>query len=254
MDLTNDFEKRLKSLRAIVAKSTKVVFFGGAGVSTESGIPDFRSADGIYSKKSDYPPEYMLSYEFYRDHREEFFANLFKIGLDTHAQPNAAHKALAALEARGNLAAVITQNIDGLHQAAGSKVVHELHGSMSRHYCERCGAFYTLEDVKAQMDTTGRSPYCTKEGCGGPIKPDVVLYGESLDQAVIQAAIEAIIQADVLIVGGTSLVVHPAASFVRLFRGSHLVVINREQTYADSQADLVFRESIGTVLGVFLES
>ncbi len=235
----------VESLRKIVTASNRVVFFGGAGVSTESGIPDFRSQDGLYSLTYDYPPETMLGHSFYRSHREEFFRFYRDKVLHADAKPNAAHRALAKLEEIGHVRAVVTQNIDGLHQAAGSKLVLELHGSVHRNHCERCGAFYSLADVLSQPE----APVCTREGCDGDVKPDVVLYEEPLDGDILEQAIHQIEQAEVLIIGGTSLVVNPAASLIRFFNGDDLVIINRESTPQDQMASLIFHDSIGTILG-----
>ena len=229
-------------LKKLVDESDNIVFFGGAGVSTESGIKDFRSVDGLYHQKFKYPPETMLSHSFYESHMEEFYDFYRTKMLALDAQPNAAHKKLAQWEREGKLKAVITQNIDGLHQKAGSKNVYELHGSVYRNYCEKCGKFYPPEYIR---DTEG-VPRCT---CGGRIKPDVVLYEESLNEAVIEGAVRAIADAEVLIVGGTSLTVYPAAGLIRYYRGNKLVLINRDETQYDSYADLIFRDPIGEVLG-----
>ena len=229
-------------LKKLVDESDNIVFFGGAGVSTESGIKDFRSVDGLYHQKFKYPPETMLSHSFYESHMEEFY-NFYRtkmLALD--AQPNAAHKKLAQWEREGKLKAVITQNIDGLHQKAGSHEVLELHGSVLRNYCRRCGKFYGVEAV---ANSTG-VPRCP--ACGGDIKPDVVLYEESLDEQVMDKALDYIAHADVLIIGGTSLVVYPAAGLVRYYRGSKLVVINKDATGIDSSADLCINAPIGQVL------
>ena len=232
---------KLSTLRSWIAESHKIVFFGGAGVSTESGIPDFRSVDGLYHQKFDYPPETILSHSFFFSHTEDFYKFYREKMLVTDIEPNRAHKALAELEQQGKLTAVVTQNIDGLHQKAGSKTVYELHGSIHRNYCRRCHKFYSAEDL---LQSSG-VPKCA---CGGTIKPDVVLYEESLDDACIMGAVNAIAGADLLIVGGTSLTVYPAAGLIRYYRGSRLVLINRDETPYDSEADLVFRESIGFVL------
>ena len=230
------------ALEKILAATKSMVFFGGAGVSTESGIPDFRSVDGLYHQKFKYPPETMLSHTFYETHTAEFF-DFYRQKLIVHgAKPNAAHLRLAALEREGKCRAVVTQNIDGLHQAAGSKNVFELHGSTLRNYCTGCGAFY---DVDFIANSTG-VPRCPK--CGGIIKPDVVLYEEGLDEEVLSGAVQAIRKADTLIIGGTSLVVYPAAGLIRYFRGDHLVVINMQPTGADAQADLCIAKPIGQVL------
>ena len=228
-------------LKKLVDESDNIVFFGGAGVSTESGIKDFRSVDGLYHQKFKYPPETMLSHSFYESHMEEFYDFYRTKMLALDAQPNAAHKKLAQWEREGKLKAVITQNIDGLHQKAGSHEVLELHGSVLRNYCRRCGKFYGVEAV---ANSTG-IPHCT---CGGVIKPDVVLYEESLDEQVMDKALDYIAHADVLIIGGTSLVVYPAAGLVRYYRGSKLVVINKDATAIDSSADLCINAPIGQVL------
>ena len=227
-------------LKKLVDESDNIVFFGGAGVSTESGIKDFRSVDGLYHQKFKYPPETMLSHSFYESHMEEFYDFYRTKMLALDAQPNAAHKKLAQWEREGKLKAVITQNIDGLHQKAGSHEVLELHGSVLRNYCRRCGKLYGVEAV---ANSTG-IPRCT---CGGVIKPDVVLYEESLDEQVMDKALDYIAHADVLIIG-TSLVVYPAAGLVRYYRGSKLVVINKDATSIDSSADLCINAPIGQVL------
>ena len=237
-----NFEASVQNLRRILAASRRAVFFGGAGVSTESGIPDFRSQDGLYRQKYKYPPERILSHTFFLEHTEEFYEFYREKMLCPDAQPNAAHIALAKLEEAGVLAAVITQNIDGLHQKAGSREVLELHGSVLRNHCLRCGKFYGVEAV---AESTG-IPRCT---CGGVIKPDVVLYEESLDEQVMEKALDYIAGADVLIIGGTSLVVYPAAGLVRYYRGNKLVVINRDATGMDSAARLCISAPIGQVLG-----
>lgn len=230
------------TLQQIVDDSRRLVFFGGAGVSTESGIPDFRSSDGLYRQTYRYPPEEVVSHDFFVEHTAEFYEFYKANMLCLDAQPNPAHRALAALENAGRLTAVITQNIDGLHQAAGSRNVLELHGSIHRNTCMACGAFYN----GAYVQQAEGIPRCS---CGGLIKPDVVLYGESLDSGVINHAIQAIRDADTLIIGGTSLAVYPAAGFVDFFHGKHLVVINKAATPRDEQAELVIREPIGEVLG-----
>lgn len=233
----------MSELRDVLNTSRRIVFLGGAGVSTESGIPDFRSASGVYSKTGRLDPEYMLSHECLRDDPEGFFAFYREHLLFPKAQPNAAHRALAELERRGTLAAVVTQNIDGLHQAAGSKTVFELHGSVHRNHCVDCEAGYDLDFV---LGTTG-VPRCP--ACSGMVRPDVVLFGEGLDGATVDGAVNAIAEADCLIVGGTSLNVYPAAGFVNYFSGSDLVLINRTPTAYDQYATLLERDSIGTVLG-----
>ena len=227
-------------LRNWIEGSSNIVFFGGAGVSTESGIPDFRSVDGLYNQEYDYPPETIISHSFYLRNPEEFYRFYKNKMLFPDAKPNAAHLALAELERRGKLRAVITQNIDGLHQAAGSREVLELHGSVHRNYCTRCGKFYDLAAVMAKDGV----PKCD---CGGIIKPDVVLYEEGLDQATLQKAIAYISQAEVLIVGGTSLTVYPAAGLIDYYRGDKLVLINRTVTPMDSRAALALKGSIGEV-------
>ena len=230
----------IEQLKQWIADSDNIVFFGGAGVSTESGIPDFRSTDGLYNQQYDYPPETILSHTFYKSNPEEFWRFYRDKMLCLDAQPNPAHIKLAQLEQDGKLRAVITQNIDGLHQKAGSRNVLELHGSVHRNYCERCGKFYTAEDI---LRTTG-VPRCT---CGGPIKPDVVLYEEGLDQDTLERSVAAIRHAEVLIIGGTSLVVYPAAGLVRYYRGERLVVINKTEL-PGTEADLTICQPIGQVL------
>lgn len=230
------------TLREIVDKSNKIVFFGGAGVSTESGIPDFRSEDGLYRQKYDVPPETMLSSDYFYAHTADFYRFYRDKMLPLSAQPNAAHQRLAQWERAGKLLAVVTQNIDGLHQAAGSKTVYELHGSIHRNHCLTCGKSYTAKDI---ADSSG-VPRCT---CGGLIKPDVVLYGEPLDGATVQGALEAIMAADTLIVAGTSLTVYPAAGFVDYFHGKSLVLINRDATPLDKKCSLVLHQKVGEVLG-----
>ena len=228
-------------LKKMVDDSNNIVFFGGAGVSTESGIPDFRSVDGLYNQKYDYPPETILSHSFFMRKTEEFYKFYRDKMICTSAKPNYAHIALAKLEEMGKLKAVVTQNIDGLHQMAGSKIVYELHGSVLRNYCMKCRKFYGLEAI---TESTG-IPKCT---CGGTIKPDVVLYEEGLDDDTVKKAVRAIARADVLIIGGTSLNVYPAASFIRYFQGSHIVLINKSETPFDTDADVIIRDPIGQVL------
>ncbi len=232
----------LSTLTRWIEESRAIVFFGGAGVSTESGLKDFRSQDGLYHEKYDYPPETILSHSFFFSHTAEFYRFYRDKMLCLTAKPNAAHLALARLEQRGKLSAIVTQNIDGLHQAAGSEKVFELHGSVHRNYCLKCGKFYTAEDIEKSTGV----PRCT---CGGLIKPDVVLYEEGLDQKCLMGAIQAIAQADLLIVGGTSLTVYPAAGLLQYYGGNRLVLINRDATPLDGQANLVFRDPIGQVLG-----
>ncbi|MDD3185496.1 MAG: NAD-dependent protein deacylase [Anaerostipes sp.] len=235
--------EKIKQLQQMIDESKHIVFFGGAGVSTESHIPDFRSTDGLYHQTYKYPPEVMVSHSFYRDHTKEFFDFYKNKMIFLEAKPNKAHLKLVELEKAGKLDAIVTQNIDGLHQAAGSKNVFELHGSVHRNYCTKCHKFYDVNYVVNTEDI----PYC--EDCGGIIKPDVVLYEEGLDGAVMQGAIEAIAGADMLIIGGTSLVVYPAAGMIDYFRGKNLVVLNRDATSRDKQADLCITDPIGEVLG-----
>lgn len=229
-----------ENLKNIVKESDNIVFFGGAGVSTESGIPDFRSVDGLYNQKYDYPPETILSHTFFMKQTEEFYRFYKDKMLALDAKPNAAHKKLAELEAAGKLKAVITQNIDGLHQAAGSKRVLELHGSVHRNYCMKCGKFH---DVYAVRDSAG-VPRCE---CGGIVKPDVVLYEEGLDMQTMEDAVSFISQADVLIVGGTSLAVYPAAGLIDYYRGHKLVLVNKDATPMDKKADLLVQGAIGEI-------
>lgn len=236
-----DYQEAVNILKSFVQKYDNIVFFGGAGVSTESGIPDFRSVDGLYNQQYDYPPETILSHTFYRRNPEEFYRFYRNKMLFTEAKPNAAHLKLAELERQGKLRAVVTQNIDGLHQAAGSKTVLELHGSVLRNYCESCGQFH---DMKYILETQG-VPRC--RNCGGPVKPDVVLYEEGLDQKTISAAVHYIQEAQMLIIGGTSLAVYPAAGLIDYFRGDKLVVINKAPTPRDSYADLLLQAPIGEV-------
>ena len=233
--------EEIEKLRGIIKNSDKIVFFGGAGVSTESGIPDFRSVDGLYNQQWDYPPETILSHSFFMKKTEEFYRFYRAKMLCPNAEPNAAHLKLAQLEREGKLTAVVTQNIDGLHQAAGSKKVYELHGSVLRNYCMKCGKFHSVEFI---MNSTG-VPTCE---CGGVVKPDVVLYEEGLDEQTMENAVNAIRKADTLIVGGTSLAVYPAAGLLRYFRGDNLVVINKQPTSADAMAILLIHEPIGRTL------
>ncbi len=233
-------DKEIETLQRMIDESGKIVFFGGAGVSTESGIPDFRSVDGLYNQKYDYPPETILSHTFYVKRPEEFFRFYRDKMLCLDAKPNTAHKALARLEEMGKLTAVVTQNIDGLHQAAGSKKVLELHGSVLRNYCEKCRKSYPVEEI---VNSTG-VPTCS---CGGRIKPDVVLYEEGLEQYTLQEAVRVISDADMLIIGGTSLAVYPAAGLIDYYQGNRLVLINKTPTQRDTMADLVITGSIGEV-------
>lgn len=230
------------TLQEIINDSESIVFFGGAGVSTESGIPDFRSTDGLYNQKYDFPPETILSHRYFMTHTADFYKFYRDKMLYLDAKPNKAHTALAQLEASGKLKAVITQNIDNLHQTAGSKTVYELHGSVYRNYCMDCKKAYGIEKI---LNSTG-VPTCE---CGGIIKPDVVLYEENLNEDVITGAINAISNCDTLIIAGTSLTVYPAAGFVGYFKGRHLVLINRDKTSYDKYAELVIREKVGEVLG-----
>ena len=229
-------------LQQIIDECNKIVFFGGAGVSTESGIPDFRSVDGLYNQKYDYPPEEILSHTFFYSHAIDFFKFYRDKMLIENVKPNKAHLKLAELEKAGKLSAVVTQNIDGLHQAAGSKKVYELHGSTLRNYCTKCRKFFDADYIKNNTPI----PYCDE--CGGLVKPDVVLYEEGLDNDTVNGALEAISGADCLIIAGTSLTVYPAASFVRYFRGKYLVLINRDETPMDKNADLVIHDKVGEVL------
>ena len=235
-------EKQTKALNDIIKSSKRAVFFGGAGVSTESGIPDFRSADGIYMMNYRYPPEEILSHMFFMQHTEEFYEFYRKHLCSKGVEPNAAHLKLAELERASILAAVVTQNIDGLHTKAGNKTVYELHGSTLRNYCMKCGKFYDADYVFGSEGV----PKCS---CGGVIKPDVVLYQEALDEDTVDGAIRAIKDADTLIVAGTSLTVYPAASFIRYFKGNDLIIINRDPTPQDGSFDLVIHDSVGKVLG-----
>lgn len=234
-------DEAVKELKEIIDGSDNIVFFGGAGVSTESGVPDFRSEDGLYHQQYKYPPEQILSHTFYMRMPEEFFRFYKDKLLITGVKPNKAHIKLAELEKKGKLKAIITQNIDGLHQAAGSKEVLELHGSVHRNYCEKCGKFYDFD----YMANAEGVPVCS---CGGRIKPDVVLYEEGLDMGIMQKAVDYISNADVLIIGGTSLAVYPAAGLIDYYRGNKLVLINKSATPRDRQADLVVQGAIGEIL------
>lgn len=231
----------IKKFADIVKNSENIVFFGGAGVSTESGIPDFRSVDGLYNQQWDYPPETILSHTFFEKHTEEFY-RFYQAKMNClNAKPNAAHLKLAELEAEGKLSAVVTQNIDGLHQAGGSRKVYELHGSVHRNYCTKCRKFFDSAYVFSQENV----PYC--DSCGGLIKPDVVLYEEGLDDSTVEGAVSAISECDTLIIGGTSLNVYPAAALIRYFRGKNLVIINKSPTQYDKNADLLICRNIGEV-------
>ena len=231
---------KIEILKRWIAESGRIVFFGGAGVSTESGIPDFRSVDGLYNQKFDYLPEIIISHTFYERRPEYFFRFYREKMLPLGFEPNVTHKVLAKWEQQGKLSAVVTQNIDGLHQKAGSKQVYELHGSVLRNYCTCCGKFHSAEFIR---DSQG-VPKC---GCGGTVKPDVVLYEEGLNQDIIEKSVRAIYNADLLIVAGTSLTVYPAAGLINYYRGNRLVLINRDATPYDNQADLVLHESLGNV-------
>lgn len=234
--------EQIQTLQKWIRESNNVVFFGGAGVSTESGIPDFRSVDGLYHQEYAYPPETILSHSFFMHQTEEFYRFYKKKMLCLDAEPNIAHRRLAEWEEKGHVKAVVTQNIDGLHQKAGSKEVLELHGSVLRNYCMKCGKSYNAEYMKS----AGGIPRCT---CGSVIKPDVVLYEEGLDDLIMRKSIQYIANADVLIIGGTSLVVYPAAGLIDYFQGDKLVVINKSVTSRDKHADLVIQDSIGKVFG-----
>jgi NAD-dependent deacetylase len=244
-----------QDLKKIIDESQNIVFFGGAGVSTESGIPDFRSENGLYQARKNYgrSPEEMLSHSFFISHTETFYDYYKNNLIYRDVLPNEAHKSLAKLEEQGKLKAVVTQNIDGLHQLAGSKKVYELHGSVLRNYCKSCGAFYDLDYILdpahciTKEGKQGSTPICDQ--CGGIVKPDVVLYEEALNDDVVNQAVEAIADADTLIVGGTSLVVYPAAGLLNYFQGKKLVLINKSETAYDSRADLVIHDAIGNVLG-----
>lgn len=236
-------------IQKLIDDSNNVVFFGGAGVSTESNIPDFRSETGLYNAVQNYgeSPERIISHSYFMSNTEKFFDYYKNNMVYMDAKPNAAHYALADLEKEGKLKAVVTQNIDGLHQAAGSKTVYELHGSIHRNYCMDCNEFYDLEYIMDEDNCENGVPHCKK--CGGIVKPDVVLYEEPLDELQITGAVKAIARADMLIIGGTSLAVYPAAGFIHYFKGNHLVIINRDETPQDGMAELVIHDKIGKVLG-----
>ena len=240
--MTHDTEVKVQKLQEIIDESQRIVFFGGAGVSTESGIPDFRSVDGLYHQKFKYPPETMLSHTFFQQNTWDFFDFYKNRVIPADPKPNAAHLKLAELEKAGKLIGVVTQNIDGLHQAAGSEKVYELHGSVLRNYCTNCGKFF---DYKYILESSG-IPEC--DVCGSVVKPDVVLYGEGLDNDTVVGAVNAISSADTMIVAGTSLVVYPAAGLLQYFRGKWLVLINRDPTPADASANLVIHDKVGEVL------
>ena len=239
-------ENKIKQLQTIIDRSSNIVFFGGAGVSTESGIPDFRSQDGLYNQKWKYPPETIISRSFFDSNIKDFYKFYREKLIVKKAKPNITHYKLAELEKAGKLLAIVTQNIDGLHQAAGSKKVYELHGSTLRNYCMNCGEFYDVDFIVNSEHTESQIPICKK--CNGIVKPDVVLYEEGLDNTTIDGAINAISQADTLIIGGTSLIVYPAAGLIKYFRGTNLVLINKTETQADSIANLVIHEKLGTIL------
>ncbi len=245
--MMNNFEKKIKALQKIYDESKNIVFFGGAGVSTESGIPDFRSQDGLYNQEWKYPPETIISRSFFDANPVEFYRFYRKKLIVNNIEPNIAHLQLAKMEQKGKLKAVITQNIDGLHQKAGSKNVFELHGSTLRNFCMNCGAKYDVNFIAESENAPDKLPHCTK--CNGLIKPDVVLYEESLDHNIINGAIDAIRNADTLIIGGTSLVVYPAAGLVDYFSGKNMVLINKSETSSDHKSNLVIHESIGKVFG-----
>ena len=240
--MTHDTEVKVKKLQEIIDESQRIVLFGGAGVSTESGIPDFRSVDGLYHQKFKYPPETMLSHTFFKQNTWDFFDFYKNRVIPADPKPNAAHLKLAELEKAGKLIGVVTQNIDGLHQAAGSEKVYELHGSVLRNYCTNCGKFF---DYKYILEASG-IPEC--DVCGSVVKPDVVLYEEGLDNDTLVGAVNAISSADTMIVAGTSLVVYPAAGLLQYFRGKWLVLINRDPTPADKSANLVIHDKVGEVL------
>ena len=240
--MTHDTEVKVQKLQEIIDESQRIVFFGGAGVSTESGIPDFRSVDGLYHQKFKYPPEVMLSHTFFMQNTWDFFDFYKNRVIPADPKPNAAHLKLAELEKAGKLIGVVTQNIDGLHQAAGSEKVYELHGSVLRNYCMNCGKFF---DYKYTLNASG-IPEC--DVCGGTVKPDVVLYEEGLDNDTVVGAVNAISAADTMIVAGTSLVVYPAAGLLQYFRGKWLILINRDPTPADASANLVIHDKVGEVL------
>lgn len=241
-----DFNSKVAALQKIIDESENIVFFGGAGVSTESGIPDFRSTSGLYNQEWNYPPEEIISHTFFYENTKEFYRFYRAKLLPTGFEPNAAHYKLAELEKAGKLKAIVTQNIDGLHQKAGSKEVYEIHGSTLRNYCLNCHEFYDENFIAQSENAPDKIPHCTK--CGGLVKPDVVLYEEGLDDNLIDKTIRAISTCDTLIIGGTSLVVYPAASFVRYFQGKNLVLLNKSETQMDSEATLVIHDSIGKVL------
>ena len=244
--MNEESKEKLKLFQKIYDESLNIVFFGGAGVSTESGIPDFRSVDGLYYQQWKFPPEQILSHTFFEKDTKEFYRFYRKKMLYPDAKPNTTHKVLAQMEEKGKLKAIVTQNIDGLHQMAGSKNVFELHGSVLRNYCTKCHKFYSEKKIIESENENNGLPLCD---CKGLIKPDVVLYEEGLDDYVVEGSVNAIHNADTLIIGGTSLIVYPAASFIDYFHGKNLILINKSQTMADYKANLVFHESLGEVLG-----
>lgn len=246
-ELNEELNAKIEEFQNLVDESHKIVFFGGAGVSTESGIPDFRSQDGLYRQEWKYPPETIISRSFFDATPKEFYRFYRAKLIVKGAKPNVTHLKLAELEKAGKLSAIVTQNIDGLHQLAGSKNVFELHGSTLRNYCMNCGEFYDIDFIADSENAPDKLPRCTE--CGRLVKPDVVLYEEGLDENVIDGAVKAISEADMLIIGGTSLVVYPAAGLIRYFRGKHLVLINKSETQADSTADLVIHDGLGNVFG-----
>lgn len=245
MNENESFETKINLFKQMIDSSNKIVFFGGAGVSTESGIPDFRSQDGLYNEQWKYPPETIISRSFFDANPKEFYRFYREKLIVKNAQPNITHLKLAELEQKGKLTAVVTQNIDGLHQKGGSKKVFELHGSVLRNYCMNCHKFFDENYILESKNSGDSLPHCDE--CGGLVKPDVVLYEEGLNDSTVNGAIDAISEADLLIIGGTSLVVYPAAGLIRYFRGKNIVLINKTQTSADSNADLVFHESLGKV-------
>lgn len=247
-EIESKLEEKIENFQKIYDNSDSIVFFGGAGVSTESGIPDFRSQDGLYSQQWKYPPETIISRSFFDANPVEFYRFYREKLIIKNIEPNTAHFQLAKMEEKGKLKAVVTQNIDGLHQKAGSRNVFELHGSTLRNFCMDCGAEYGIDFIAESENSPDKLPRCAK--CGGLVKPDVVLYEESLDQNVINGAVNAIKNADTLIIGGTSLVVYPAAGLIDYFRGKNIVLINKSATAGDARANLVIHESIGKVLGM----
>lgn len=237
----------IKKLQALYDGAKNIVFFGGAGVSTESGIPDFRSTDGLYNQKWQYPPEVIISHSFFEANPKEFYRFYREKLIVKDVKPNITHLMLAKMEERGKLKAIVTQNIDGLHQMAGSKVVYELHGSVLRNYCTKCNEFYDADFISESANSPDTLPHCKK--CAALVKPDVVLYEEGLDNATVSGAVNAIAKADLLIIGGTSLVVYPAAGLIDYFRGDNIVLINKTETVSDRKATLVIHDSLGKVFG-----